>query len=202
MLTQLFTDPQSAPAKQLAELGDHRRRLLAQQRDALTALDGANAEHYRLERFIQEREDRALALGQPAPDAKSDRAKLNKLARQVTEHSDNADRLDRALGLLDQEASDIVRDQVSVLVTDALSIHAHANDHIAELVAELHQRQAELRAAFTAAQRILTTAGHSTALHALRDVPSVETLVREGQAPALMHPADREALFDLATTQS
>jgi hypothetical protein len=39
---------------------------------------------------------------------------------------DHADRLDRALGLLDQEASDIVCDNVTILVSDALSIYAHA----------------------------------------------------------------------------
>jgi len=91
-LTDLFTNPESRPAKELAQLGARRRTLLSQERDALTALDAAQAEHARLERVIRDGEAKALALGEDIPSTKAG-PKLAKLAKEIDTRTEETDKL-------------------------------------------------------------------------------------------------------------
>jgi hypothetical protein len=190
MLTNLFTTPKSQPAQRLAELGARRVELLAQERDELTALDSAQDEHARLGRVIAEGEAKALALGKTAPEAKAI-SKLDKLAEEINERAATSDRLARAIVALDEEARETVRIHADELLNEAIALHDHARNRVAELVAELHEQRAALRSAYAAAQSIAATAGRSTLTARLRDTPSVETLVLEGGAPPLIHEDDR-----------
>jgi chromosome segregation ATPase len=187
-MTDLFTNPQSEPARTLADLNARRRDLTAQQRDELTRLDAARAEHTRLATDLEDREARALALGHETPNAKADRAKLGKLERQIDEHTETTSRLARAITALNEEIKRTTITHSDELLDEAVAVHDQARDRITELVAELHAQQAELRIAYIAAQRILAAAGRNHVR--LRDTPSLETLVREGEAPALFHPHD------------
>lgn len=192
MPTDLFTHPISQPAQQLARLGARRRELLAQERDALTALDAARAEHSRLQRVIADDEAKALALGDEPAVPKGAHGKLDKLGQQVTEHTTSSDRLARAIVALDDEARRVTMTNAEELPSEAIAAHDQARERIADLVAELNEQQATLRSAYAAAQRILATAGQSARTARLRDVPSVEVIVREnGEVPALIHDDDR-----------
>jgi hypothetical protein len=185
-LTSLFSDPQSEPAKQLAQLGARRRELLAKQRDALTALDAVKAEHNRLARDLEDREARSLALGQDAP-RKSDRDNVAKAARKVDEHDNAVAQIARAVELIDEEAQRTVTANALTLFSEANELHQAAHARVAELTAELHAQQAALRDAFAIAQRVLTAGGHHRALRSLRG---------DEQASELMTPADLDLFID------
>jgi hypothetical protein len=86
-----------------------------------------------------------------------------------------------------------VAENACELLSEAVDQHNAARERIAQLVAELHERQAELRAAYTSAQRIYTTCGRGTLSHHLHGTPTVEAIVVDGGAPALL---DRNDLHD------
>jgi len=186
MLTDIFPNPSSKPAQELARLGARRRELLAQERDELSALEAAQAEHARLERVISDSEAKALVLGTEPVVNKGASGKVTKLARQVDEHSNTADRLARAVTAIDGEARRITSTNCDELVAEAIESHDVARARITELVADLNTQQAALRSAFVACQSVLSAAGRSAQTAHMRVPPSVETLVREGGAPQLM----------------
>jgi len=185
MLTNLFPSPSSRPAKQLAQLGARRRELLAQERDALTALEAAQAEHARLERVIKDGEAKALALGEDIPSTKAG-PKLEKLAREVDARTEETDKLGRAILMLDEEARSLVTVHADELVAEAIAAHDRARERITELVAGLDAQAAALRGAYVAVQATLAAAGRNQETTYMRVPPSTEMMVREGGAPALM----------------
>jgi hypothetical protein len=141
----LFPSPTSKSAQRLTQLGDRRRELLAQERDALTALETAQAEHARLQRVIADDEAKALALGDEPAVQKAAQGKLAKLAHQVDQHNNTADRLARAIVALDDEARRTTTTNCDELVAEAIESHDAARARITELVADLNQQQAALR---------------------------------------------------------
>jgi hypothetical protein len=191
----LFKDPQTEPSQRLAELGKRRRDLLGKQREAQIALEAARGEHEQVARDLEDRDAKALALGQDAP-TKTDRDKLAKLVKRLDEHDDTAARLARAIELIDEEARRTVSTEALTLFNEANEMYNAARVRIAELTAELHERHAEMRAGFAIAQRVLSGSGHHRALRGLRDVPSVEQIMRDGLEPNLLASDDFEAFGD------
>ena len=184
-LTSLFDHPECKPAKELAKLGARRRTLLAQERDSLQALDAARDEHARLERVVKDGEARALALGEDVPSTKAG-PKLEKLAAQVHAHTEEADRLARAIVALDEEARRVAMIHTDELVAEAIASHDAARERIRELCAGLDTQAAALRSAYVACQATLAAAGRNHEARDMRVPPSTEMMVREGGAPALM----------------
>ena len=189
-LTDLFTNPESRPAKELAQLGARRRTLLSQERDALTALDAAQAERARLERVIRDGEAKALALGEDIPSTKAG-PKLAKLAKEIDARTEETDKLARAIVALDEHAREVVRVNADDLVAEAIASHDAARERIRELCAGLDTQAAALKAAYIQVQRIAAATGRSHEVRAMRVPPSVEMLVREGGAEPLLHEDDR-----------
>jgi predicted nucleic acid-binding Zn-ribbon protein len=189
-LTSLFPAPECKPARELAKLGARRRELLARERDALGALDAAQAEHARLERVIKDGEAKALALGEDIPSTKAG-PELEKLAREVDARTEETDKLGRALLMLDEEARNLVTVNADELVAEATATHDAARERIRELCAGLDAQAAELRASYVAVQAVLAAAGRNSETAHMRVPPSTEMLVREGGAPSLLHPDDR-----------
>jgi predicted nucleic acid-binding Zn-ribbon protein len=189
-LTSLFAAPQSKPAKELAKLGARRRTLLAQERDALTALDAAKAEHDRLERVIRDGEAKARALGQDDPSLKAG-PKLDKLRKAVDTWTSEADTLARAIVALDEEARRVVMVHCDELVDEAIASHDAARARITELCAGLDTQAAALKAAYVQVQSVMAAAGRNAETSRMRVPPAVEMLVREGGAPPLLHEDDR-----------
>jgi hypothetical protein len=185
MLTDIFPNSSSKPAQDLARLGARRRQLLAQERDELSALETAQAEHAGLERVIADSEAKALALGQDTPKAKAG-PKLEKLAREVDARTEETDKLGRALLMLDEEARNLVTVHADELVAEAIAAHDHARERITELVAGLDAQAAALRGAYVAVQATLAAAGRNHEARDMRVPSSPEMMVREGGAPALM----------------
>src|SRR4051794_36852895 len=147
MLPDMFDSPQSAPAQLLAELGARRRELLAQEREALAALDVAQAEHARLARVVADDEAKALVLGEEPKVNKGAQIKVAKLATEADEHGRNADRFGAAVVALDDETRRVVMENACELLSEAVDQHNAARERITQLVSELHERQAELRVA-------------------------------------------------------
>jgi hypothetical protein len=189
-MNDLFPNPTSKPAQLLAEFAARRRELLAQERDELTRLDHAREDHTRLARVIAEGEARALALGETAPQAQAS-SKLDKLAKEIDTGTATSDRLGRAILTLDEEARRVTMTNADELVAEAVAIHDHARERVTQLIAELNEQQAALRAAYVAAQSVLSTAGRNTVTADLSVPPTTGMLVREGGAPALLRDEDR-----------
>jgi chromosome segregation ATPase len=185
-MSDLFPSPICGPAHQLAKLGARRRELLARERDELTALEAAQAEHDRLQHVIEDDEAKATALGTEPVVNKGASGKLTKLARGVEEHTAAADRFGRAVVQLDDEIRRVTMDNCNELVNEAIDQHDHARQRITDLVAELKQQQAALRSAYVACQSVLSTSGHAAQTARMAVPPSLEMLVREGGAPPLM----------------
>ena len=187
----LFADPRSKPAQRLHELAARRRELVTRERDALTALQTARAEHTRLERVIADDEAKALAHNESPAVPKAAQGKVDRLAQQVAEHTHTSDLLSRAILTIDEEAREVTRVNVDELLNEAIGLHDHARERITELATELRAQQAALTEAYASAQRILATAGRNQLTARLRVTPTVEQLVREGSAPPLIHEDDR-----------
>ena len=104
---------------------------------------------------------------------------------------DEADKLGRAVLALDGHAREIVRVHADELVAEAIAQHDAARARITELCADLDSQQSALRHSYVAVQSIMATAGRNAETSRMRVPPAIETLVREGGAPALLHPDDR-----------
>jgi chromosome segregation ATPase len=189
-LTTIFADPKSKPAKELARLDARRRTLLAQERDALSALEASQAEHDRLERVIRDGEAKALAFDKDDPSTKA-RPKLAKLAKDIDTWTSEADTLANAIVAIDEEARRVVMVHCDELVSEAIASHDAARQRIRELCAGLDTQAAALKAAYVQVQSVMAAAGRNAETARMRVPPSVETLAREGGAPALLHPDDR-----------
>jgi hypothetical protein len=184
-LTDIFNNPQSKPAKELARLGARRRTLLAQEGEALQALDAARDEHARLERVVKDGEAKALALGEDMPSTKA-RPKLDKLAREVETRQEEADGLARAIVALDEQVRYVVTTNSDELVAEAIASHDAARERIRELCAALDSQQSALRHAYVAVQSVMTAAGRNAETRDMRVPPSTEVMVREGGAEPLL----------------
>jgi hypothetical protein len=108
---QLFRTPRSQAARRLAELGDRRRQLQHQQRDALLAREQAKREHDQLAERIEHAKAIALAHGDTeSANLKRNRAKLNKLATDIDKQRPHNVALDRAVAALADEMTALARD--------------------------------------------------------------------------------------------
>jgi|RhiMethySRZTD1v2_1073278.scaffolds.fasta_scaffold122472_4 hypothetical protein len=114
-----------------------------------------------------------------------------RLGKEVGAKREEADSLSRAVLAIDEHAREIVRVNADELVSEAIASHDAARQRITELVADLDSQQSALRHAYVQVQSIMAIAGRNAETSPMRVPSALETLVREGGAPALLHPDDR-----------
>lgn len=186
MLTdqELFADPQSPPARHLAELRARRLELREEQRTAslkhAQAQDAAEQAAFK----VRMAEDRETAFGDRA-DVKPARTAHAKAAAAVEKTVETLNRLQRGVELVDREIIECARNNMQELLNEVIGQHNTAAEQATRAVSELHRAQAEMRAAYISAS-LLTNQTAPEINRLLRDVPEAQQIAGTGHVPALL----------------
>jgi hypothetical protein len=187
---ELFPVPRSEAAVEVAKLHARRRELQQGQRQALTARDSARAQHERLSEQIRSTEALALAYDKQAKTGR-DKTRLDKLADEVADRDARAVSLGAAIVAVDSEIRRVAGANYPELRDEAIADHEQARHQIDAQLAALAAAQARARAAYVTTQALASNAGDMAATRGLRDVPSVEQIVRDGGLGPLIPDHDR-----------